>query len=261
MKKLFVAWRQPDSGEWIPVACLEQKQSGNFRFYYTQGAYRASNFFPFGGLERLEVVYESARLFPIFSNRLISKSRPEFKDYLRWLGLTERGEDPISMLALTGGIRGTDSIELFQPPEISDTGEYRVDFFTRSLSFLPPETISMIESLHKGTKLFLMRDSQNTYDPFALTLRTDKPIIFVGFCPKYYAKDLGKLLENADSKLDITVKCVNQDAPLNMRLLCSVTAKPSTDFFALGEEEDFKPFSKIPATVSKELAALSEFKF
>lgn len=256
MTQLYVAWKQPDSGEWIPVARLEQTASGAYRFNYTQGAYRASNFFPFGGLDRLDVVYESDALFPMFSNRLISKSRPEYADYLRWLGLPHGSADAMSMLALTGGIRGTDSLELFRPPEIGADGEYRLDFFARSLSFLAEETISLIGKLKPGSRLFLMRDIQNPVDPYALTLRTADPVFLAGFCPKYYVKDLGKLLDDGKSALSVRVKCVNPDAPLNMRLRCTVCARPSPGFSALSEEEDFKPFSELPALLETELTRL-----
>ena len=256
MTQLYVAWKQPESGEWLPVARLEQTASGMYRFIYTKGVYRASNFFPFSGLERLDVAYESGTLFPMFSNRLISRSRPEFRDYLRWLGLADGSNDPMSMLALTGGIRGTDSIELFRPPEMSGDGEYRLDFFARSLSFLPAETISLIGRLEVGTSLFLMHDSQNPYDRNALTLRTDNPIFLAGFCPKYYVKDLMMFLQSAPSHLLVTVKCVNPDAPLNMRLRCTVSARPPMGFSALSEEDDFKPFSERPAVLESELTAL-----
>ncbi len=257
MTQLYVAWKQPDSGDWIPVARLEKTASGTYRFNYTQGVNGASNFFPFSGLERLDVAYESDTLFPMFSNRLISRSRPEFRDYLRWLGLADGSNDPMSMLALTGGIRGTDSIELFRPPEMSGEGEYRLDFFARSLSFLPAEIISLIAELKEGASLFLMRDSQNLYDPNALTLRTDNPVFLAGFCPKYYAKDLGKLLQDVGSNLAVKVKCVNPDAPLNMRLRCTVSAKPLAGFSALNEEDDFKPFSELPDLLKNELMTLS----
>ncbi|NHZ35050.1 HIRAN domain-containing protein [Massilia rubra] len=257
MKQLYVAWQQPSSGEWIPVACLEQTVSGGYRLNYTQGACRASNFLPFSGLRRLDVVYESDALFPIFSNRLISKSRPEFSDNLRWLGLEKGSNDPMSILALTGGIRGTDSLELFRPPEMSKDGEYRLDFFARSLSFLPGETIALIDKLEEGANLFLMQDSQNRHDPYALTLRTENPIFLAGFCPKYYVKDLGKLLQGARSTLAVKVTCVNPDAPLNMRLRCTVSAKAPMDFSALSEEDDFKPFSELPTLLKNELTTLS----
>jgi hypothetical protein len=258
MTQLYVAWKQPDSGGWIPVARLEQTASGTYRFNYTQGAYRASNFYPFSGLERLDVVYESASLFPMFSNRLISKSRPEFPDYLRWLGLAQGSTDAMSMLALTGGIRGTDSLELFRPAETCENGEYRLDFFVRGLAILPQEVISLIGGLKEDDRLLLMKDSQNPDDPHAMAFRMNNPVFLAGFCPKYYVKDLGKLLQYARSELAVKVKCVNPDAPLNMRLRCTISANMPMGFSVLSEGDDFKPFSALPALLESELMALSE---
>jgi len=253
MKTLFVAWKQPDSGEWIPVAKLERKNNRYF-FSYTRGVHRAKSFLPFSRMDRLDVVYESSSIFPLFANRLISKSRPEFHDYLRWLGLKSMEDDALSMLALTGGIRGTDSIELFQPPSISEAGEYKVEFFARSLSYLSKEAIANIGNLAQGEKLFLMRDCQNNFDPSALAIRSDNPIVFVGFCPKYYTQDLGELLSLAGKDMEINVKCVNVDAPLNMRLLCSVSAIAPLGFSPLAESTDFQP---IAGTVPQDWQQLS----
>lgn len=257
MTQLYVAWQQPDRGEWIPVARLEQTASGTYRFSYTQGVYRAGDFFPFNGLERLGAVYESEGLFPVFSNRLISRSRPEFGDYLRWLGLADGSNDSMAMLGLTGGIRGTDSLELFRPPEMNADGEYRLDFFARGLASFPAEAISLIAGLKEGDRLFLMRDSQHPYDPCALALRTDNPFFLAGFCPKYYAQDLVALLKDARSDVAVTVTCVNPDAPLNMRLRCAVSAKAPIGFTALSDGDNFKPFSEPPALLESELMALS----
>lgn len=239
MKTLFVAWQQPVSGEWIPVAKLEHKNS-RYYFSYTKGAFRAENFLPFNRMHQLDAVYESASIFPLFSNRLISKSRPEYKDYLRWLGLNEAEDDVLSMLALTGGIRGTDSIELFQPPSVSDDGTYCLEFFVRSLSYLPRDAIAHIGSLSPGDKLYLMKDCQNSFDSLALAIRTDTPPFFIGFCPRYYTQDLEYILSEDPYALKISVKCVNQDAPLNMRLLCSIQAKSPANFRPLADSEDFK---------------------
>lgn len=242
MNTLFVAWKQPDSREWIPVAKLERRENRYF-FSYTRGVYRAKSFQPFSRMDRLDAVYESSSIFPLFANRLISKSRPEFKDYLRWLGLTSMQDDELSMLALTGGIRGTDSIELFQPPAISETGEYKVEFFVRSLSHFPKQAITHIANFAPGDKLFLMRDCQNDFDPLALAIRSGNPPVLVGFCPKYYAQDLGELLSKSGRDMEIKVKCVNADAPLNMRLLCSVSAIAPGDFSPLAETTDFQPIA------------------
>jgi hypothetical protein len=242
MNTLFVAWKQPDSGEWIPVAKLERRDE-RYLFSYTRGVHRAKNFQTFSRMDRLDVVYESSAIFPLFANRLISKSRPEFHDYLRWLGLKNTEDDTLSMLALTGGIRGTDSIELFQPPSISDAREYEVEFFIRSLSHLSKESINHIAKLTSGERLFLMRDCQNNFDSSALAIRSGNPPVFIGFCPKYYTQDLGELLSRLESNIEVRVKCINIDAPLNMRLLCSVSAIAPAKFMPLDESADFQPIA------------------
>ena len=258
MSTLFVAWKQPDSGEWIPVAKLE-RQEGLYFFSYTQGVFRAKEFQPFSGMHQLNAVYESPQLFPLFSNRLISKSRPEFKDYLRWLGLSAMSDDHMAMLALTGGIRGTDSIELFQPPVVTEQGQYQLDFFARSLSHLPKEAVHHIATMKKKDRLYLMRDGQNDFDPLALALRTGTPSFFIGYCPKYYAQDLGVLLANRECNLEIHVKCINLDAPLNMRLFCSVSANVLTEFMPLDRERDFQSITgEVPAEWQQLTAGIDE---
>lgn len=240
MSTLFVAWQQPYSREWIPVAKLEFNGS-TYSFSYTQGIFRARNFSLFSGLQEIDAVYESPRLFPLFSNRLISKSRPEFKEYLRWLGLSDMKNDPMAILALTGGIRGTDSIELFQPPVVSEKGEYKLEFFARSLSHLPGAAIERISGLQKDERIYLMPDPQNDFDAKAVAMRTGTPSTFLGYCPKYYAQDLGALLAHPECELTVKVKCINLDAPSNMRLLCSVTANVPNVFSPLSRERDFLP--------------------
>lgn len=245
MSTLFVAWQQPNSREWIPVAKLEF-HDGIYSFSYTQGIFRAKEFQQFSGMKKVDVVYESPKLFPLFSNRLISKSRPEFRDYLRWLGLSDMVDDPMAMLALTGGIRGTDSIELFQPPTVTEQGQYKLEFFARSLSHLPAATIERIADMKNGERIYLMRDTQNEFDSQAVAMRTGTPSWFLGYCPKYYAQDLVALLSNHECNLTVRVKCVNLDAPSNMRLLCSVTSDMPNVFSPLSKERDFLPVLGIP---------------
>ena len=86
MKSLFVAWRppMPDRTGWRPVGRLEH-DGGLYRFSYTRGALKPG-FRPFAQMDRLEHVYESVDLFPLFANRLLPKSRPEYEAYLRWSG-------------------------------------------------------------------------------------------------------------------------------------------------------------------------------
>ena len=83
MKSLFVAWRpaSPEQAGWTPVGRLEH-DGRLYRFCYTRGA-RKPGFQPFPQMQRIEQVYESEELFPLFVNRLLSQSRPEYEAYLR----------------------------------------------------------------------------------------------------------------------------------------------------------------------------------
>src|SRR3954463_2868057 len=103
MRTVYVAWQDPKSRDWYPVGRLTH--NGKYRFVYTEGAAVSPDFLPFGRMTDLNVAYESDNLFPLFANRLLPKSRPEYSDYLRWLDVDE--DDPLSPLAIlsrSGGL-------------------------------------------------------------------------------------------------------------------------------------------------------------
>ena len=118
MSALLVAARSADlsNGGWSPIGRLEF-DDGIYRFVYTKGARTATGFTPFSGMEDLEEIYDSNELFPVFANRLLPHSRPEYEAYLRWSGFDPANPpDPIAVLGVTEGIRRTDMIELFPCP-------------------------------------------------------------------------------------------------------------------------------------------------
>ena len=124
MNALLVASRSSDPGKggWSPIGRLEFDQ-GTYRFVYTKGVRTAAGFTPFNGMEDLEEIYESDELLPVFANRLIPKSRPEYQAYLRWSAFDPANPpDPIAILGVTEGIRQTDLIEVFPCPVPDATG-------------------------------------------------------------------------------------------------------------------------------------------
>lgn len=243
MDTLFVAWQDPESREWIPVGKLARKNH-IYKFAYTRGALRASNFQPFGRLSDLYATYESDTLFPVFANRVIARSRPEYRDYLRWIGLSDLDSDPLAVLAMTGGVRGTDSIELFPQPKRTEGGRYSVTFFARGLRHLPKSSVEAIADLTPGVSLKLLHDCQNGFDEFAICLATLQPSHLVGYCPKYYARDISAFLREEPKAVSVYVKCVNLDAPLDMRLLCTVTAPWSGNYAPFENHDDFELVSR-----------------
>ena len=168
---------------------------GQYRFVYTRGCRTMPDFAAFGRLTDLNAEYVSEELFPLFSNRVLAKARPEYPRYRDWLGLAPGDTDALDELGRTGGIRATDRLEVIPCPEPTEDGRYEIRFFTRGLRHLQPESRAGVEGLSAGERLFLMRDDQNERDPLALLMRTGDPIRLAGYVPRYYTDDVRRLEE------------------------------------------------------------------
>jgi hypothetical protein len=94
-----------------------------------------------------------------------------------------------------------------------------------------------------------MPDPQNSHDSYAIALRTDDPATIVGYCPRYLSRDFLEILENSPDSGEVRVKRLNAEAPIQLRLLCTLTAdwpenfKPcSSEFYQeLGRDADKAP--------------------
>ncbi|MGR3220978.1 MAG: hypothetical protein ACUZ8H_14335 [Candidatus Anammoxibacter sp.] len=240
--ELIIAWQGQETREWFPIGRLQYKDNKYF-FKYVNGVRKVSKgnaFVPFGKMKHLEQTYKSDDLFPIFKNRLLQKSRPEYNDYLEWLDLTQNDISPIEELARTGGIRATDSLQLFPVP-VRKNNMYEVCFFTHGIRHLPPNYIERINHLSKTNKLYLMKDVQNESDSLALVLRTEDPPEIVGYCPKFFVNDFNILIDkNGPGAIDVNVEKVNIKAPLQLKLLCKLRT-PWPDGYNPFEDESFQP--------------------
>lgn len=251
MKHLFVVAQDPHSREWMPVARLSERSDG-YALRYTMGAARLPGFNGLGRMANLDQTYRSPDLFPFFANRLIPKSRPEYRDYLRWTGLDTPPESPMEILAVTGGIRATDGFQLVAPPRTR--GSFlSLEFFARGLRHQPKEMLELLQRQEPGARVYLMKDVQNDKDQLALAIRVADPTsILAGYVPRYYCAGLVRLLDHAPGKVVVTVKKVNPDAPFDMKLLLTVQAECPENFDLLEDESDFRPFS------TKEAGKLTE---
>jgi hypothetical protein len=244
VKELYLAWQDPIDRWWIPVGRLSfDSEKCIFRFVYTKGAEISPNFQAFGPMKDLHVAYESKELFPLFKNRLLEKSRPEYKRHLEWLNMPVDEIEPFMMLATTGGIRETDTLEVFACPERNGNGKYETHFLSHGLRHLDKHSIKRVDGLCIGERLFVMPDPQNPYDPSALALRTTDPMVLVGYCPRYLTHDFGEVLEKCGpDALHVTVERVNDDAPLHLRLLCKLVS-PWPEGFEPCSDETYQPLA------------------
>lgn len=238
LKTLFLAWQDPNSRSWFPIGRLTF-DGVSYQFVYTQGVKEAQEkcgFEPLSSFPRLNEVYKSTKLFPVFSNRLIPRSRPDYSKFIQWLNIPQHEDDPIAMLSRSGGRRQTDTLTVFPYPEPDEEGRYHIHFFSHGLRHLPQCAIDRINHFEPGEKLWLAHEFQNPYDSQALTLNTEDHYI-VGYCPRYLRSCAFGLLRWNSGFVDVRVERVNQPpTPLQFRLLCNMTAQWSNDF---------RPFSSL----------------
>lgn len=256
MKTVFLAWQDPIGRSWHPIGRLDFDDV-NYQFVYIRGAQKArdeARFEPLVSFPDLQRIYESADLFPLFSNRVLSPSRPDYADYVQWLNVPQDQDDPITLLSRSGGRRTTDSLEVFPCPEPDENGTYHVHFFAHGLRHLPSASVERIGQLSEGERLLLVHDFQNAHDPNALMLRTNESfegdLHVVGYCPRYLVSDFFDLRKQCPDNFQVSVERINPPpAPLQLRLLCSMTA--------CWPEGDFRPFTSdvyepIPSGVAAE---------
>jgi hypothetical protein len=228
MSTLFVASRSADQGKggWSPVGRLEF-EDGIYRFVYSKGAKSAVGFTPFSGMEDLGAIYESENLFPVFVNRLLPKSRPEYEAFLRWNGFdASTPPDPIAILGVSEGIRQTDLIEVFPCPVPDEHGGYLNKFFLHGLRYMPEVARSRVLELKENEPLFPMADLCNPTDSNAVALRTvTGERLMLGYVPRYLAHDVWRIFQGCHPEfIHFVVHRVNPDAPLQQRLLCRMHA-------------------------------------
>ena len=232
MKTLFLAWQDPLSRAWFPIGKLTQEHKV-YEFSYLQGALEArdqAGFEPIVSFPYFDHRYRSSDLFPLFANRLLRPSRPEFKDFVQWLNIPEHEDDPIALLARSGGKRKTDNFEVFPCPERDTDGNYHIHFFTHGLRYFPAEDQQYVQTLQPETPLLLTHDMQNPFDSRALLLRTTDHHQ-AGYCPRYLIQDFFELVCKFPERVKVTLERVNPPpTPLQFRLLCSLTATWTDDF-------------------------------
>jgi hypothetical protein len=159
VKAVFITWQDPETKRWIPVGRLTFAK-GAYQFAYTRGAKESKNFVPFGRMRDLDVVYLSNELFLPFSNRILPKSRPEYRDYLDWLGLDESKANELDVLARSGGQRATDTLEIIPCPEPTSDNSYMVYFWPWPAASKPKGPATCVHAQHWRTSFLNARHAE-----------------------------------------------------------------------------------------------------
>lgn len=253
-RTLFLGWQDPVARRWYAIGRLTSEAS-KYKFAYTNGvgeAMKTGRFEPIPSFPDLHTTYESDELFPLFSNRVLPPSRPEYGNMLQWLSVQETEDDPVAILARTGGHRVTDTFEVFPCPEPTSGGVYQIHFLLHGVSHMPPEAIARAEKLNPGESLLVVRDVQNPHDKLALALRTAErfpgDVYLVGYCPRYLREDFLTLLDAGTSPAVSVVRVNPVPAPVQFRVLCRAEMRAPKGFEPFSGFE-YQPFAGRSASV------------
>ena len=258
---LYVAWRNPETRLIYPVGrLLRLVNPPGYEFTYIEGARSAAQhgFQPFLAFPERDKLYRSRELLPFFKNRVLSRSRPEYASYVASLDLAldAAQTEPMTLLAVNGGRRATDLVELFPDwsPDSSSAG-ITTRFLLRGVQYVAGAE-ERIQRLCAGDRLRPVPDTQNPINPRAVKLHTEDDV-WVGFVPDYLASRVSQLLER-DEGLEVRVQRVNPPpVPSHERVLCVLSARASIEAVAFRDGE-FRPLASDATTIEDRTLGAAE---
>jgi hypothetical protein len=244
-KTLFLAWQdKAKTRRWFPVGRLDaDRLRARYRFRYVRGAdlaHEKAGFPPMLDFPDLRASYESAELFPLFKNRVMTSGRPDFATYLRQLDLPDEA-DPIEILSVDGGYRATDAFEVFPKLERRPDGTFRCRFFLHGTRYVHVVAQERLEALRAGETLHVTLELTNPATRLALQLQTTD-YLMIGWAPRYLVNDLARAIAKAPGHYEAKVVRVNpMPAPSKQRLLVELQGD-WPDFEPMATEE-FEPLA------------------
>ncbi len=221
MNEVFVSWQNPESRVWHIVGRL-RKNEESYIFNYTKGVEKTSIFQPLSGMEDLKTEYFSENLFPFFANRVLSSKRPEYKEYIGWLGLNEGNADPFTILTRSEGTRGTDNYQVIKKFSWDSDGNFKHSFNSHGLRYFHHSVKEVVDNLNVDDELFLCLDKQNKFDKNAVIIRTENPKHLIGYVPQFLSSCISTIISNDENTIQAYVRNVSKDAPLAYLLRCEV---------------------------------------
>jgi hypothetical protein len=242
MRTLFLAWQdQKLTRRWFVVGRLD-REGETYSFQYVRQVKKAieSGFSPLLEFPEIEKAYDSEALFPVFTNRLMPKSREDYESFLKRLSIKDSEVDPFLVLGRTEGLRTTDNLEVFLKPEPNSSNRFDTHFFVRGIRHIEkiynPDVEIQIRDLQPGDPLEIRPDRDNPQDVNALhLLHAAKPI---GWVPRYLCHDVNLCISNCGESAIVKVAQLNPPpAPVHQRLLCHFDAPWPSDKEPFSDEE------------------------
>lgn len=252
MKTLFVAWQDAAvTRAWYPIGRLDADLAqSRFEFRYTHGAEEArkrAGLQPLDAFPDFHKIYKSSELFPLFRNRILGENREDFKEYMQQLGLDPAKANPLEILALTGGERQTDNLEVFPKIIRHKHGDFSCRFFLHGWRHVNAAAQERLLKLAGGENLRVAIELNNPVTALAVQLETPEDYHMIGWAPRYLVKDLFQAICESPNDIRATVVKVNPTpAPAKQRVLIEIKGHWAADYEPMSTPE-FQPLTAIAA--------------
>lgn len=243
-RSFFLGWQEHKSRAWYPIGRLDASPENNdYSFGYTLGAKKAAqehNFEPLYDFPDFGKRYQSDKLFPLFSNRVMTPGRRSFQDYLALLDLEGQEPDPLDILAIDGGYRATDSFQVFPKVESGPDGSFRSRFFLHGWSHTNAEAQKRLMQLERDEPLFVTLELTNPKTGAAVQIQSED-YFMLGWAPRYLVGDLVKAMAQSPENLRAKVIRINPvPAPSKQRVLVELSGNWPENYQPMSSRE-FQP--------------------
>lgn len=221
-RRFAITWRNRLRRVITPVAVLDCFGPTDYQFQYLDGASAVDGFRPFIGFPDFNGTYLSTRLWPFFELRAMDRKRPDFPEYVSWLGL-KPDASTLDILSRSGGGNKADSVHLVEAPAVAPDGATEAVFLARGVRYALHDygTEDAASSLLPGDKLLLGDDVTNVANTRALLLKTLDGSA-VGWVPDLLI-DYAREIRAGNGNVELLQN--NQRAPWHARLLVRVSGR------------------------------------
>lgn len=246
MKTLFIAWQDTATTRaWYPIGRLDADMArSRYEFRYTHGAETAekkAGLKPLDAFPDFHKVYRSQELFPLFKNRILASGREDFKDYVLQMGLDPNKANPLDILALTGGERQTDNLEVFPMIKRDKHGDFTCRFFLHGWRHVNEAAQQRLMKLREGEALRVAIELNNPVTNVAVQLQTSEDYHMIGWTPRYLVDDLFFAICDAPNAINAKIIKINPTpAPAKQRVLIEVKGRLASDYQPMSTDQ-FQP--------------------
>lgn len=240
--ELLVLWQDPATRAMLPVGVLSF-DGIQYRFEYLPAAQRSKDFRPLLGFKDLGASYLSEELFPLFRERVLDPSRPDFARVVERLDLDVSHATPWEQLVRTGGTSEGDTLQVTPLPHAAGEG-WACTFLAAGMRYSMSKSVltargatgpvtsveyeASLDRLRPGEVLDLELELNNSYsDDAKLMFHGDSVIAYL---PDWLARLCAAPWRKGMPMEAKVIRVNDQSAGWHLRLLVGlVVAEPLSD--------------------------------